>query len=399
MYLGDKELNVTSFSLLLSVLEYQTAVMRRDFETADRVLPTIPKEHRTRVAHFLEKQGFKEQALQVSTDSEHRFDLALQIGDLKTAIELARETENPQKWSQLAEVATKQNKFDLVKECLERANDFGGLLLLATSSGDANMVRNLGELGAAQGKHNISFLSMFLLGDLDKCLQILINTNRLPEAAFFARTYIPSKISYVVQLWRNELAKINEKAGQSLADPEQYENLFPGLHDLLKTEQFLLAQQQTLPAKLAPQVPLNIDRHALNEMQEAEERGQFEYDPNLKLAANEDGIGAIANRVIVQQQIYSKPSTDASASQPPNEAIDSTQNEASATEKRSSPPIKRKNSLDEFELEIADMQLDDNVDTSVSKEKTIVNLRIRTFYLVLIRIFVSFRTHTFSGYK
>lgn len=135
--MGDKELNVTSFALLLSVLEYQTAVMRRDFETADRVLPTIPKEHRTRVAHFLEKQGFKAQALQVSTDPEHRFDLALVIGDLNTALELARESENPQKWSQLAEVATAQNNFDLVKECLQKANDFGGLLLLATSAGNA----------------------------------------------------------------------------------------------------------------------------------------------------------------------------------------------------------------------------------------------------------------------
>jgi coatomer subunit beta' len=36
LYLGDKELNVISFSLLLSVLEYQTAVMRKDFETADK---------------------------------------------------------------------------------------------------------------------------------------------------------------------------------------------------------------------------------------------------------------------------------------------------------------------------------------------------------------------------
>jgi len=56
LYLGDKELNVISFSLLLSVLEYQTAVMRQDFETADKVLPTIPREQRNRVAHFLEKQ-------------------------------------------------------------------------------------------------------------------------------------------------------------------------------------------------------------------------------------------------------------------------------------------------------------------------------------------------------
>ena len=56
LYLGDKELNIMSYSLLLSVLEYQTAVMRKDFETADSVLPSIPKEQRTRVASFLEKQ-------------------------------------------------------------------------------------------------------------------------------------------------------------------------------------------------------------------------------------------------------------------------------------------------------------------------------------------------------
>ena len=56
LYLGDKELNIVSYSLLLSVLEYQTAVMRQDFDTADKVLPTVPREQRSRVAHFLEKQ-------------------------------------------------------------------------------------------------------------------------------------------------------------------------------------------------------------------------------------------------------------------------------------------------------------------------------------------------------
>ena len=91
MYAVDKELNVVSYKLLLCVLEYQTAVMRRDFETADKVcsyqfdghfqshstksfkvLATIPKEQRTRVAHFLEKQGFKRQALAVSQDPDHK---------------------------------------------------------------------------------------------------------------------------------------------------------------------------------------------------------------------------------------------------------------------------------------------------------------------------------------
>lgn len=56
LYLGDKELNVVSYFLVLSVLEYQTAVMRKDFSTADKVLPTIPQEQRMRVAYFLEEQ-------------------------------------------------------------------------------------------------------------------------------------------------------------------------------------------------------------------------------------------------------------------------------------------------------------------------------------------------------
>nr|MBE5724356.1 coat protein (coatomer) beta' [Cucujiformia] len=186
IYLVDKELNVVSYQLLLSVLEYQTAVMRRDFSTADRVLPSIPKEHRTRVAHFLEKQGFKQQALAVSSDPEHRFDLAVALEDLVTAKELALEANNPQKWSQLGELAALTNNFDLAKESMQKAQDYGGLLLLATSLGDSEAVKKLGDITLADGKNNLAFLSYFLLGDLQKCLSILIETDRLPEAAFFA---------------------------------------------------------------------------------------------------------------------------------------------------------------------------------------------------------------------
>ena len=138
LYLGDKDLSVVSFGLQLSVLEYQTAVMRRDFETADRVLPSVPKEQRTRVAHFLEKQGFKEQALAVSADPEHRFELSLQLGELKLAYQLALEAQSEHKWKQLADLATTKCQFDLAQECLSKAQDFGGLLLLATASGKLN---------------------------------------------------------------------------------------------------------------------------------------------------------------------------------------------------------------------------------------------------------------------
>ncbi|XP_061575002.1 coatomer subunit beta'-like [Cololabis saira] len=266
LYLGDKELNIISYSLLLSVLEYQTAVMRKDFSTADRVLPIIPKEQRTRVALFLEKQGFRQQALAVSTDPEHKFELALQLGELSTAYQLALEAESEQKWKQLAEVATTKCQFSLAQECLCQAKDYGGLLLLATASGNVEMVGKLAEGAESDGKTNVAFLTYFLQGRLDECLDLLIKTNRLPEAAFLARTYLPSQVSRVVTLWKTSLSQVNQKAAEALADPCQYSNLFPDLQQALLAEQYL--QQTHVRVRPAAEYPLvmpNEDRHILEE--------------------------------------------------------------------------------------------------------------------------------------
>ena len=45
--------------------------------------------------------------------------------------------------------------------------DHGGLLLLATAAGNANMVEKLGVQAEQAGKHNVSFLSYFMLGQVE----------------------------------------------------------------------------------------------------------------------------------------------------------------------------------------------------------------------------------------
>lgn len=289
LYLGDKELNIISFSLLVSVLEYQTAVMRRDFDTADKVLPTVPREQRTRVAHFLEKQGFKSQAMAVTCDPEHKFELAIQLCDLRSAYDLAKESQAEQKWKQLAELAVRRCEFGLAQECLHQAQDFGGLLLLASSAGNRDMVGRLGEAASASGQNNVAFLSNFILGRCEECLETLINTGRLPEAAFFARTYLPSQISRVVSLWKESVATVSKKSADSLADPADYENLFPGLRDGVKTEQFLKPQRKKiLPAAAYVKIPLNSERNPVEEMQAAEESGNFVYAAPVEDSGDEE---------------------------------------------------------------------------------------------------------------
>ena len=121
------------------------------------------------------------------------------------------------------------------------------------------MVAKLGETATQSGKNNVAFLSHFLLGDLEKCLDVLIESGRLPEAAFFARTYLPSQISRVLPQWKEQLTKVSEKAGQSLADPNEYKNLFSNFNQTLEAEQMLAKERKRrMPASMYKQVPVSF---------------------------------------------------------------------------------------------------------------------------------------------
>jgi len=232
----DKSLNVVSYSLHLTVINYQTAVLRGDTEEASKILPSIPSDQRNRIAHFLESQGLKEQALEVSIDPDHKFELAIQLGKLQIAHDIAKESATEQKWKQLSDLALSSSKFDLVDQCLWSAEDIGGLLLLYTSTGNAEGIEKLAKLALEKGKNNVAFICYFLLRKLEDCLNLLCDTGRIPEAAFLARTYLPSHVSRIVKLWKLDLKTVNEKAAESLADPMEYENLFPDIALALKAE-------------------------------------------------------------------------------------------------------------------------------------------------------------------
>uniref|UniRef100_A0A2N9FTN9 Coatomer subunit beta' n=1 Tax=Fagus sylvatica TaxID=28930 RepID=A0A2N9FTN9_FAGSY len=226
VYLIDKEFNVMGYTLLVSLIEYKTLVMRGDLERASEVLPSIPKEHHNSVARFLESRGMIEDSLEVATDPDYRFELAIQLGRLEVAKSIASEVQSESKWKQLGELAMSSGKLEMAEECLKRAMDLSGLLLLYSSLGDAEGISELALLAKNQGKNNVAFLCLFMLGKLEECLALLLESNRIPEAAFMARSYLPSKVADIVDIWRKDLNKVNPKAAESLADPNEYPNLF-----------------------------------------------------------------------------------------------------------------------------------------------------------------------------
>lgn len=256
VFLVDKALNIISYKITLAVLQYQTAVMRGDFDAANELLPNIPESEYTKVARFLESQGFKEEAFAVTTDHDHKFDLALELGQIEVAHQLLLETpeedkdstETEAKWKRLSDAALKDTNFELCEAAALACHDYSDLLMLYSAVGNLAGMERLAAAATAYGKTNVGFVAYLLTGNVEKCAEILISTKRLPEAALFARTYLPSKIDEIVALWKADLAIISETAAQGLASPSSNPELFPDMQIALQVEQMFLAQRDSVKA-------------------------------------------------------------------------------------------------------------------------------------------------------
>ena len=96
----------------------------------------------------------------------------------------------------------------------------------------------------AKGMNNVAFSALLQLQDTAGCVDLLLNTERMPEAALFARTYAPSQVSRVVKAWKADLeVKKRGKVAAAIADPEDDEELFDGWSDALQAEKRGLSQQ------------------------------------------------------------------------------------------------------------------------------------------------------------
>ncbi|KAF4583151.1 coatomer beta' subunit [Ophiocordyceps camponoti-floridani] len=237
IYLADKDVNVTSFGLSLPVLEYQTLVLREDMETAAELLPTIPNDQLNKIARFLEGQGHKELALEVATDDEHKFDLALALNDLDIALDLARKADVDHKWKTVGDAALSGWQVSLADECFTNAKDLGSLLLLHSSTGSREGLSKLAAQAEEGNAHNVAFSCYWLLGDVDHCVEVLTKTGRLAEAVLFSQTYKPSLTEAVVKEWKESLE--NGKRGRVaklIGMPNEDEDLFPEWDAWLEAE-------------------------------------------------------------------------------------------------------------------------------------------------------------------
>ncbi|CDK24541.1 unnamed protein product [Kuraishia capsulata CBS 1993] len=236
VYVTDKDLNVISYHISQNVLEYQTVVLRGDMEQAAELLDSIEESERTKVARFLEKQGYKDLALEITNDNEQKFELAIETLDLQKAYEIATVSETEHKWKQLGDTSLANWNLKLAIESFEKAKDLESLLLLYTSLNQAEELQKLGNVAKSQGKYNVAFSALWAAKDIAGCIELLQLSKRFPESAIFALTYNgeQSVVDKAVSLWKESLAADGNKSlSDRICSPSEDSALFPQLGDLI----------------------------------------------------------------------------------------------------------------------------------------------------------------------
>ena len=257
IFLTDQDFNVVPYTISLPVIEYQTLVLRGNLEEAAEILEKLrEKETGTdqekskvdqqlnRIARFLDEQGQKDMALDITQDLAHKFELAMTLNNLEVGLELAQESNLEVRWKRVGDAAMSAYDLTLAATCFEHAKDLGSLLLLYTAVGNHSGLQDLVSKAEEQAANNIAFTALFTLGDIDGCLDLLIRSNRAAEAVLFSKTYKPSRCRDIVTLWKGTLEKSGKnKVSKMLAippGPEEGEqgdaNLFPEWEESLKLE-------------------------------------------------------------------------------------------------------------------------------------------------------------------
>ena len=220
--------------------------MEKDFTTAENLLKKIPDSFNDAIFKFLEKFELYDLCYKITKNPNQKFSLAIKLKKLDEAYEIAKNSKNSEKLKMVSDLAIELGEFIFAEKAMKEGNDWNGLLLYYSSIQNRKKLKEFADDARKAGMFNIAFGSYFQLDNYDECLDILKQSRRYPEAATFARTYLPSKIDEVIDLWNKQIEEedknnrttmkiispINEENKEGLLLTENlYKDFYDGLND------------------------------------------------------------------------------------------------------------------------------------------------------------------------
>ncbi|KAF9010448.1 Coatomer, alpha subunit [Hymenopellis radicata] len=126
---------------------------------------------------YLQKKGFPEIALHFVQDTNTRFELAIECGNLDVAMETAKAIDRPECWERLAQQALKQGNHKIVEKAYQQTKNFDKLSFLYLATGSTDKLSKMQKIADARRIAVLRDVGMYPLAYLTA------KTNGLEELA------------------------------------------------------------------------------------------------------------------------------------------------------------------------------------------------------------------------
>ncbi|KAF9010173.1 coatomer subunit alpha-2 [Cyathus striatus] len=166
---------------------FKLALLKNNYEEMLYIIRTSTLMGQSIIA-YLQQKGFPEIALHFVQDTNTRFELAIECGNLDVAMETAKEINRPECWERLAQQALKQGNHKIVEKAYQQTKNFDKLSFLYLATGSTDKLSKMQKIADARGDPMSRFHNALYVGDVEGRISVLRDVGLYPLAYLTAKT-------------------------------------------------------------------------------------------------------------------------------------------------------------------------------------------------------------------
>lgn len=187
IYVLTREGTVELIEIDSTEYRFKRALLNKNFHEVLRLIKTSNLVGQN-IIGYLQQKGYAEIALQFVQDPQTRFDLAIECGNLKVALEQALELQKPNTWKILGENALAQGNHEIAELSYQKLSQFDKLSFLYLVTGNVDNLRKMETIASHRGDVNGQFTSQIFLGDVTGRIDIMRAAGMDPLAYALAKS-------------------------------------------------------------------------------------------------------------------------------------------------------------------------------------------------------------------
>ncbi|ESK90725.1 coatomer alpha subunit [Moniliophthora roreri MCA 2997] len=166
---------------------FKLALLKNNYEEMLYIIKTSTLMGQSIIA-YLQQKGFPEIALHFVQDTNTRFELAIECGNLDVAMETAKAIDRAECWERLAQQALKQGNHEIVEKAYQRTKNFDKLSFLYLATGSSEKLTKMQKIADMRGDPMSRFHNALYTGDVEGRISVLRDVGMYPLAYLTAKT-------------------------------------------------------------------------------------------------------------------------------------------------------------------------------------------------------------------